>query len=269
MSKESDRNNQAVAWARSVAYRHVGSNIRKAKVLPYTRDPLIGTLGQFDLKPQEGKVVELSNNWILLKTSLKEFFVAETELLEFIPEVGSKVIITPYARRRFDGMRLDDPISSDGFGRVYHLTASVSHITTLPKSEFKTHYLQQLVEQLEVLPMRDGYRKISQAMIDYGALEGVEVDNPSDGEMSETFCPAIRFRVKTGMLDGWLQIKYLRWRDTYSMQTLSDDKAVIMDNVDDVYFDDLGERIAELVDDDTWLIAKVEIKQHAKTHKTA
>lgn len=264
MSQQESSSLNALNWVSSVVSKHVGKNIRRYYTYTYAKDPQRGSFAgnQIDLKPQTGTVVNENEQWLLLKTGPKDFFVADKSLLLITPTVGSKVTITPYSRRRFDGQRLDAPISDVGGVKSYILFNDITHITCIDKDKINSIYLSGMIEQIEKIKI-DSYRTIAQAMIDYGALQGVECDNPTPDQF-DVMAPAIRFRVSNELLDGWLEIKYDLGHDTYQINTFSVDKSRILQSIDYLHFTDLGDTILNLIDDEKWIIANVEVIKAAK-----
>jgi len=269
-SKES-----AEAWLRTVVGKHLSSTART-----YKRQILNGeashssALGfQFDPKPFEGKVVDENETWLLVKEGRKSIFLVILKtILDNVPKPGNKVRITPYARKRFDGERLDAPVNVD-ISRGYTCSTYIlgERVSKLPvdKETLNTVYLSQMVEQLEVLPAPDGVRTITQMLIDAGAnREPMQINDPTMSAMSKDNLPYIMFRVSTMKHDGYVKMLYIVGADVYSMQALDMDKNVI-DEKEQVYFDDLGIIIQEMVDDGQWKIAKVEILGKSPSRKSA
>src|SRR4051812_27791636 len=91
-------------WLRTVAPTHVGANIRRYDFTTYVGDVRTNMLGGISyLSPQEGKVVETSDQFTLIKISANRFCVVLNSLLSQPVGVGDKVRIAGYQLRRFDG----------------------------------------------------------------------------------------------------------------------------------------------------------------------
>lgn len=222
-----------------------------------------------DQKPMEGKVVYADGEIVVLKQGAKAIFTAVDRLI--LPEssdfaVGDKVRITPYARRRFDGTFLYEPIkSADGFFVTYHIGESVSHLP-LDKSTITSQYMLDMIDLLE-RGKSNSYRTIAQVLIDAGAtLEPLQVNDDPDPENIIKNPPAITFRIQSAKLSGYLRVFYDRSMDYYGIHVL-DGCGVIVDTVSDIDFTSMSGVIQDLVDDETWRIAKVEIIQKVRPSK--
>lgn len=270
MDKLSVDREDARAWLKSVAHHHLSKTSRKYDFSVYDGLPNHNsTLGfQFDLQPQEGKVVDGNDDWLLLKVGRKNrFFVCAKALLEFVPDIGDTALITPYARKRFDGKRLDAPVEETitrGFvAQVYKLGERVSKLP-IEKDNIRSAYLRDMIEQVEKLPSRDGIRTLGQVLIDAGAYEEpVLFTDPSDADLFKT-PPMLQFRINTEKHKGLLNITYDRGIDYYVVQLTDDSGNNILKEVKNVCWEDLPSLIVNLVDDGKWRIAKVEVLKPRK-----
>ncbi|QNM95500.1 hypothetical protein [Chitinimonas koreensis] len=264
----------AQAWLHSVVRQHLASNARRYDRSCYTPDlgRQCNALGiHVDLKPEEGKVVELSEDWLLLKTGRASFFVAARSLLAFQPALGDQVRITPYARRRFDGTRLDAPIQERYGDVVFDVFKLGERVSPLPidKSALRSPHLLALIEQVEQLSAPDRYRTLAQLLLDAGGdsprVDYRDVDDKDLGRIA----PALRFSVQTTKHRGHLDIRYNRGADWYDLYLI---EAGSLDEVQartGVYFNELAVVIASLIDDGSWLLAKVEVLQAARQRRAA
>ncbi len=117
---------QAKKHLASIISQHVGKNVRTYKwstLLGHGGTNLYGM--SVDHKPITGKVVDVTSPWVVVKDAPTHFVMVHEALLRELPEVGTKVTVTPYARRKFDGTRLDAPeiehrVDSDG--KPYQVT---------------------------------------------------------------------------------------------------------------------------------------------------
>ena len=264
----SSRKDEAREWARSVIGNHLPRTARKFSLAMYVGEASVSsTLGiRFDLHPAEGKVVELTLDWILLKIGRSaEFFVVARELVDVVPELGAVVRITPYARRGFDGCRLDAP-REEAWGNgvrisTIHLGESRS-VLPIDKDTIQSPFLRDMIDQVEGLSARDGMRCLSQVLVDAGAcLAPVEYVDPGDAYILAT-PPALKFRVRTAKHEGWIEIRYDRAADTYTVVLTDTDGGLVFER-EGVYFDNLAEVVVGLIDDGRWRIATVEILKPA------
>ena len=124
----------------------------------------------------------------------------------------------------------------------------------LPIPEPNCPELRDLIEQLERLPAPDGFRRITHMLVDAGAKDFTWVD-PTPDKIIET-PPAIGFTVATGKFAGQVTVLYDRGADVYVMELHRGDELV--DRIDEVYFDDLGETLERLIDDGSWRFIRVQ-----------
>ena len=211
---------------------HVPRNIRRFKFNIFDGQPKVSTLGfHIDPRPFEGKVIATTDEAIVIKTGRAEFAVLDRALVTAIPEEGAKVQVQPYTRRRFDGLRADTPeerTEYNGDGRPYVVTTHVlgSAPAKLPIPQPRCPELQELIDQLEQLPAPDGFRRITHLLVDAGARDFTWVD-PLPSDIIAT-PPAIGFTVEL----------HRNWE--------------LVERVDEVFFDMLGETLERLIDDGSW-----------------
>lgn len=257
------KHEQAHLWLKSVLRHHLASNARTYSYAAYTHEPQRhGTFGyQVDPKAQEGKVVEVSDEWLLLKTGRNSFYVIDKTLMDCIPDRGATVRVRPYARRRFDGCRLDAPEKSENGFTTFVIGKRISRLP-IDKTTLRSFYLRELITQIEEMSAGDGFRTIAQALIDAGAhLEPVAYQDPADEEAYDK--PAsLTFRIKSNKHDGHLQIQYDLVIDYYVIRLLNADGS-LKKECKDVGFDQLADVIVSMVDDGRWRIAHVEILKPA------
>ncbi len=264
----SNRKDQASEWVHSVARRHLPATARRYSLAVYVGEATVNTtIGiRIDLRPVEGKVVELTDEWILLKIGrAAELFVVARDLVDVVPALGALVRITPYARRGFDGRRLDAPTeqTADGGLRVqsYILGESCSRLP-IDKASLKSQYLRAMIDQVEALPAGDGMRRMSQVLVDAGAwMHPVEFIDPHDHDIIAT-PPALKFRVATAKHDGGFEIRYDRAADTYDLFLTGHDGGIVK-QFEGALVDDIAGIAVEWLDDGSWRIAKVDVLKPA------
>lgn len=270
----SNRKEQAREWVHSVARRHLPATARRYSLAVYAGEASVSsTFGiQIDLQPAEGKVVELTEEWILLKIGRSaDLFVVARDLVDVVPALGAVVRITPYARRGFDGRRLDAPTEelTDSGLRWQSWTLGESR-SRLPfdKEPLKSPYLRDMIDQVEALDAGDGIRCMSQVLVDAGAWHHpVEFVDPDDQDIIAT-PPALKFRVSTAKHVGGFEIRYDRAADTYDLFLTGQDGAIVK-QCEGALFDDIAGIAVDWLDDGSWRIAKVEILKPATRSRAA
>lgn len=216
--------------------------------------PQQSSLGfRIDPEPFDGKVVAVTDDAFIVKTGRIQFAVVSREMATETPKIGMKVHITPYARRRFDGLRADTPEEKieyrpDGSSYITRTHILGSAPTPLPVPTPQCLELKEMIYQLENLPAPDGFRKISHLLVDAGARDFTCVD-PTPKNIIKT-PPAITFTVDTSKFQGKVTILYDRGGDLYVIELRRDD--ALIEHVGDLFFDDLGEVLERLIDDGRW-----------------
>lgn len=258
---------QARTWLQSVVINHLARNVNNYKFTPYVGGPTENTLGLMsDLQPQEGKVVEVSDDWCLLKTDRARFFVIDRQLLESTPEVGATVVITPYARRQFDGRRADAPTEEISNGVVFQrftIGRVTTHLPIVNRENLRCPELIETIKLIEDQMTPDRCRSLSQALVDAGAAgHPIGYKDPLPSEII-AMPPSLQFRVSTKKFQGNLNIVYDRAGDHYVVQLADPNTAEIVKQVDMVFTPDLASTVVDLIDDGAWRIAKVQVTKPA------
>jgi hypothetical protein len=242
------------AQMRTLVVGHVPSNVRSFKFNIFDGEPKVSTLGfHIDPKPFEGRVIATTDEAIVVKTGRAEFAVLDRSLVTEVPDEGAKVQVEPYARRRFDGQRADMPEEHTEFtadGKPYAVQRFVlgSAPAKLPIPEPRCPELRALIQQMEELPAPDGFRRVTHLLVDAGARDFTWVD-PLPADIIRT-PPAIGFTVATMKFQGYVNVLYERGLDLYAVELRRDGQLV--ERVDGVFFDALGETLERLLDDGSW-----------------
>lgn len=240
---------------------HVPSNVRSFKYRVFDEQPPESTLGFIiDPHPFDGKVIATTDDAIIVKTGRAEFAVLDRRLVTTVPDEGVKVHVSPYARRRFDGLRADTPeerteYREDGTTVTIQTQILGSAPAKLPIPEPQCPELRDLIQQLEELPAPDRYRRITHLLVDAGAKDFTWVDPAPDNIIRTP--PAISFSVSTASFEGRVTVLYDRASDLYVIE-LHHGKELI-ERIDEVYFDSLGEVLAQRIDDGQWRQIQVNV----------
>ncbi|WJV25660.1 MULTISPECIES: GTPase [Pseudomonas] len=240
---------------------HVPRNARSFTFAIYDGLPQLSMLGfRLDPKPFEGKVIASNDEAIVVKTGRTTFAVLNRDLVTEQPTEGSKVRVTPYARYRFDGQRADTPeekvdYASDGTPYVIKTHVLGSAVAKLPVPKPECYELAALIEQLEQMPAPDGFRSISHLLVDAKAKNFSLVD-PQPEDILRT-PPAINFDVETTKFTGQVSVLYDRGMDVYVIELRRNGE--LLQRLDEVYFDCLGDTLQRLIDDGRWRQIHVEL----------
>lgn len=250
---------------------HLGRNIRNFNYRILDNSVGDNAFGiAIDPKPFEGKIVEYTEQFMLIKTGRKEFAVVDLTYVTDKPAIGSKVMVTPYARRHFNGKRIDEP-------KVEHETLPTGTVITkthlllggettkLPVPEVKCPELAEMINQLQELTAPDGLRKLAHVLVDAKATDFSVVD-PLPSQIINT-PPTVSFKVATQKFKGNVAIQYDRIMDAYTIQLKQLNQ--LARRIDNIYFDELGQHLVDLIDDGNWQKIEIVIVSNAKKSKVA
>jgi len=244
----------------SLVAGHLPRNVHRFKFRIYDDKPPVSALGfQVDPEPFQGVVIAITESAIVIKIARTVFGVVDRQLASEIPRIGTTVRVTPYARHHFDGTRVDAPteeVRHTADGRTYTVRSVIlgGALTRLPVPKPRCAELAALIEQVERLPAPDGFRRIAHLLVDAGARDFTCVD-PDDADIITT-SPALRFTVTTLKFTGQVTVLYERGADLYAVELHRNGELV--DRVDEVYFDDLGHILEQLIDDGGWRQIRIE-----------
>lgn len=259
----------ARVYLRTIVNVHLSANARRYEHSAYNGEPKYGSMMgfQFDLSPQTGKVIDMNDDWVVLKTARSKFFLCAKDLLTNIPNIDDTITITPYARMRFDGRRLDAPdetVHKDGYVTQSFTLGQDKSFLPIEKSTLRCPELKELINQVEKLPSPDGQRTLAQVFIDNGAGPEVAFNDPKPSHIISS-PPALTFKVNNTKLTGDLTISYDRGMDLYEVN-FSENKEhkttgdIKVDNID---FTSLAKVVHDLIDDGQWKIAAIEMVKPA------
>ncbi len=223
-----------------------------------------------DPRPFTGKIIAYEEGGMIIKEGRKNIFsIVDMELATQHPPIGTEVEVVPYARRRFDGLRTDAPktearyTTSDGHVVTSQVMVLGGQSVKIPLPQPQCPELAELKQQLELLPAPDGHRRITHMLVDANARDFSMCDPKPDNIIKTP--PTIYCTVSTQKFEGDLAIIYDRGKDTYVLEISGSGNGMeIKERVDDVFFDDLGERIFNLIDDESWQKITVNILSQSK-----
>lgn len=266
-------------WARTVVGRHIGRNIRRYDLATYVGVAGHNMMGYMAyLGPQEGNVVEVGEQFSLVKTSSNKFLAILNTLLTQPLVVGEKVRVAGYQLRRFDGTLADgseDAANADGCrsmviggaetqfpvkwqGRYLGINERFSD----SYREIVNPHLQMLIKQLEDMPLDGGFRKVVNCLVDAGGKGLDFVDPPL--EETGTTPPAIRVNVATSKFTGVVEIFYQSCGDQYGIRLCRESSGGADTVLDNIGFEELGEVLQDAIDDGRWRLARVTVLRRAK-----
>lgn len=272
-------NNQAEAFVKLHAPRHVAANARNYTARMWIADATYNSLGGVQyLRPSEGTVVAQDGDFTLVKTGRNSFDVILSKLLGTPVNIDDKVALAYYQLRRFDGSKADG--SEDhaiGYIRSFALTGASSIFPVKWEGRYlgindrfenqytaiQNPYLRDMIQQIERLGLGDGSdRKVVNVLIDAGASDLTFVDPPEDQSCDTP--PAMKMRFAhakfAGGEAGELRIEYDRGMDTYTVVKVA---AGLVEQIKDVHFPELPAVIKDALDDGSWSKVQVTVLKKA------
>lgn len=262
----------AINFISTIAGNHLPRTARSYKHQSYIGEVNHSGLGfQVDLQPFTGKVVELNEDWVVLKERGAVFMIVDRNLMKEIPELNSTITLTTYARRHFNGTRLDAPkveVSESGYtSNLYMLGKSNSDI---PFGDYnlQSPFLKDMVDQIYQLKCPDGIRNLSNSLVDMGGENPslMHFCDPEDKMIIET-PPSLTFAVNTKKLKGSVMISYDRAMDYYDV-VFRNELGLIVGEVNNVCVINLAECVCTFVDDGEWKFATFEVVKKAPKVKS-
>lgn len=271
---------QARIWIKTVVGNHLGRNIRNFKFVAYTGETSHNQLGSVSyLLSAEGKVVEQGEDFTLIKTGPGAFTIVVSKLLSEPVGLEDKVAVTFYKQRRFDGTAADgsEDSSVDGI-RTVMITGVETRFPATWEGRYlginerfnasytviQNPYLRDMITQMEREKVDGGLRYIVNVLVDAGATNLMFTD-PVQVESVAT-PPGMTVQVANSKFTGSVFVGYDRGADTYFID-LTPGEGGDTRRIDDVHFNELGERLIEAIDDREWLKAKVVITKKAPKKK--
>ena len=230
-----------------------------------------------DLKSIEGTVIHRDDGFYVVKTGRAEFKFVDPSLLKQELDLDSKVRITPYARRRFNGTLLSDPekVEDTGTGFISRTYAIGVRHSVIPVAEPTTVYSQQMLELLHHGKCTDGVRVISNLLVDCNAKnfrlqEPPPVDEETGESLGPYVDPQIQFDCTTSKFTGEVTIGVDVAADVYYVDLKKPNAGGFLQShakCEQVYFDRMAEVLENLLCDGNWKFAKVEVLKRAPKRK--
>ena len=269
----------AVVWLQANVHRLIPCNLSR-----YRHGPVALKLGKnilglsVDLSVIEGTVVHCDPQFYIIKCGRAEFKYVDPAILRDPLVEGSKVRITPYRRRRFNGTLFTEPESIENHGAYMTRTIVIGQThAPIPVPTPKSVYTQQMLELLHHGKCTDGVRVISNLLVDCKATNFQLREPPeSDPETGESLGPwadpQIRFDCKTDKFTGEVTIGVDVGMDTYYVELKKPDNEGVMQphaKCEGVYFNQMAETLETLLCDGSWRFAEVMALKAAPKRKAA
>lgn len=269
----------ATAALKSVVANHLGANVRHYKFRTWTGEVVHNSLGlQSHLLAHDGKVVDEVDGYTIVKQGREAVFtVIPATLLSEAVELGDSIHLDFYKLRRFDGKSADGgddpakngvrsfmlggantrfPVSWEARDAGLHSTAFTEGtvLTTI-----QNPFLRDMIHQMEEIPVDGGLRKVVNILVDAGARD-LRFNDPTY-EQGAVDPPSIACDVATDKFKGCVSIAYRQVPDVYEITLTPQDGEAVTHG--DVYFDEMGDHLIDLIDDRKWLQAKVTLLKAA------
>jgi hypothetical protein len=249
----------------------VPRNCRQYNFRFYEVTPQVNALGfRADPTPFEGKVIAHTDEALIVQTARTHFAIVDRQLVTVCVDIGTRIFVSPYCRRDFDGERLDKPIiedHADADGTMYQIrriAVGGQHLK-LPLPPLRCEYLQHLREHIESLLATDGFRTIANLLVDAKA-SAFQLIDPTRANIIKT-PPEISCAVHTDKFAGRVAVIYDRAMDCYVVE-LRDDSHIVC-RKETIFVDALAQTIENLIDDGKWRDIKVEVLKTPRSTKIA
>lgn len=270
----------AKAWLTSNLWNLVPANTRRYTHLVVTQRLGTNMLGfKADLKPFEGSVVHCGDGFYVVKTGRNDFKLVDPSLLREPLFEGSKVRISPYQRRRFNGTPLSGPetIENNGTYTTKTYVLGVNH-SEIPLPTPQSQYLIDALDLLHRGKCPDGVRLISNMLVDINATnfsmqEPIEATHDDDGNevtAEQWHEPQISFDCKSNTFAGRVTVGVDVASDTYFVDLQKPDETGALQphtRCNSVYFDGLATVLTDLLCDGEWRFAKIDVLKAAPKAK--
>jgi hypothetical protein len=269
----------AVAWLQANIHRLIPRNVNRYHHGAMTTKLGTNVLGlKVDLSIAEGTVEYSCPDFYIIKTGRANFKYVDPAILRQPLIVGSKVRITPYLRRRFNGTLFTDPerTERDGFAVVNTYAIGQTH-AEIPIERPTVVYTEQMLQLLHHGKCTDGIRVISNLLVDCNAknfkLQEPPKDDPESGEpLGPWVDPQIRFDCKTDKFTGEVTVGVDVGSDTYYVELKKPDSEGVLQphtKCENILFDQLAETLEILLCDGNWRYAEVTVLKAAAKRKTS
>ncbi|MEO0566543.1 MAG: hypothetical protein AAF066_02345 [Pseudomonadota bacterium] len=230
-------------------------NVRRVKWSTISANADRNALGLLcDAKEASGKIVHLDDTLLVLKAKPSVYCLVDMSLIPKYQTLvlGSKVTLSPYKRKSLvDGLALDAPRVRDNGVRSVIIGETQTRLPERPSEG----YLADLADQLEALPMPDGYRTIANALADWQATDFTWVQD------DKTITYVLRFTMTAPTYTGPMKIIYDRACDTYSLRYDAPGSGKCdpsLPQVTDIHFDELAGHLSHIAgDQDSWCLVTV------------
>lgn len=220
-----------------------------------------------DPKPFTGKVIIVNEQAIIVEQKKNHFFILDKSIVSEVPSVGDKVEVIPYFRKQFNGepvgeLATEDTQYMDGLFLNRNSCILGDGTVRIPGDEVKNPTLRATIVYLQTLKLSDGYRTITDLLVDAG-IKTFKVNDPI--EPDDYSAPSIEFTVNTQKFKGDVKIEYDYGMDTYTITLAGHDKSPL----ENVYFDQLATVFEDYIDDGSWKKTQVNVLSKAKRKKVA
>lgn len=215
-----------------------------------------------DPLPFVGEIVEYSDQIMIVKTKATEYMAVALEYVTCKPKIGTKVVVTPYARRQFDGSRCDRyeaEVQGTECNKQYVIKREALYPmdnTYFPTERpgTKSSLFRQLIKCIQLLFAPHGLRNVVHVLVDANAKNFRFYDPAIDYGGSY---PYLQCDVDTSKFKGFEKIWIYPNGYEFGI-SLGRDNLMLGTEVN-ISYEVLGEKLEELIDDGSWRKIEVEI----------
>lgn len=209
-----------------------------------------------DPEPFIGEVIDYNPQFMFIKVEPLVYRAVYILFATDIPEVGSKVKITPYARRHFNGERTDSYLNSLKSEEEIRLAQWYRQdYAFLPIKNVTNPLIQSIIDGIEGMKAPDDFRTIAEMLVDANASNFEIVESGLD--KNANVLPGIKFQVNSPKFTGELFISSNPDATYFNLQ--ASQKGTIVINETSFWRRELGKRVASIIDDQSWRKTIIEV----------
>lgn len=236
-----------------------GANTQhKTVFLGLESSPSLGI--KFDFKPFEGVVLEANPEFCIIQTTNDSYVFLDSAIIEGLPEVGSRIEVTPYARRYFQGDRLDSvfPVLRNGKEVMRQQVFSPSGCSPLPLKQPKTDEGRHIVDYIERAVCPDGVRVLSNFLVDIDARNLHFIEPSVDGVSGDSDF-ILTFDCSSKKFSGRVHVRMDKAMEKFGLDLCKIEKGheVLMHRVHSIESDDLSRVMTDMLCDGRWAFASI------------
>lgn len=211
--------------------------------------------------PFVGKVVHYNEQMMIVKTKSTEYMAVALDYVTCRPKRGTKVLVTPYARRQFGGTRCDRYEAEIQGDNIKHYVITQEALYPMDPTYFpidnlhsKSNLFKNLIKNMQTLFAHHGLRNLVHILVDANAKNFKFVDPVVNygGSYPYMECEVNTQKYK-GLVKIWIYDNGHEFGISFSNGNC------VLGSENRIPFEQLGERLEERIDDGKWRKIKINI----------